>query len=424
VSLEFAGFRRTIHPERKPTPFLFTHGARYFMRLTNLLMGAVVVLCLPTCSGEMKEGAGAPPLGEGAVTVALTPQFPTRGSDRWLMWSPYGQQLPLTEAGGGMNAQLILGPDGSPIPLQLFRSPGSVYFDRLYIDLNRDGEFSEDELHLTTVTERNAKYWSSFDAVVEIPVVDPETGARVINPYPLGLWYVEDPRVQDEEPVVRFSRQGWMEGAVALDGVEAVVLVTESVMDGVFGMDDSWALASQDSASDILTPGYSRSLDEHSWLFERAYRATGIDPSGRRLVLAPFDPGITRAEEAEMNDHLAVDRRAARSGGTVAFLHDFEEAEVLARQEGKALFIDFETTWCGPCKIMVEWVYTADDVVGASRFMISVKVDGDERLDLKERFDVVGFPTMILLGTDGEEVRRVSGYVNVVDMTEFMTGGP
>jgi thiol:disulfide interchange protein len=92
----------------------------------------------------------------------------------------------------------------------------------------------------------------------------------------------------------------------------------------------------------------------------------------------------------------------------------------LARETGKPLFVDFETTWCGPCKIMDEWVYTADDVVNASLSVVAVKVDGDEHLDLKERFGVSGFPTMILLGPVGEELKRASGYVNVVAMTKFL----
>ena len=391
------------------------------MNSLKTLLAPVAVLFLFACDGGEAEGPERSPLPEGAVEVALTPQLPDSGSGRSMKWSPYGQQLTLTEADGGMNAQLTLGPDGTaPIDLRLVRGPDAEYFDGLFIDLNRDGEFSDTELHETTVTERNYKYWSSFDAVVGVPISDPETGASAINPYPLGLWYVEDPRVEEEEKVIRFSRRGWMEGSAVVDSVEAVMLVTESVMDGVFRADDSWALASRDSAADILTASYSRSLGEHSWLFEKAYHVTEIDPSGRRLVLAPFDPGITRAEELEMNDDLAVDRRAARSGRSVAFLHDFEEAEALARAEGKLLFVDFETTWCGPCKVMDEWVYTADDVVDASQLVVAVKVDGDERLDLKQRFGVSGFPTLILLTPEGEEINRASGYVNVADMGIFL----
>jgi thiol:disulfide interchange protein DsbD len=320
-----------------------------------------------------------------------------------------------------MAAELNLGPEGtSPIGLLLARRQGSAHFNQLSIDINRDGEFAGTELFETEVSETRNKLWSSFDAVVGIPVTDPETGGAAINPYPLSLWYVEDPAEPQAEQVIRFSRRGWMEGTVVLEGIEAAVMVTENVMDGVFDVGDSWALASQDSASKILESSHSRSLAEHAWLFEKAYRVTELDPSGRRLSIAPFDPGMTRAEEIEMNDHLAVDRGADRSGRTVAFLHDFEEAREIAQREGKALFIDFETTWCGPCKTMDEWVYTADDVVDASTAVVSVKVDGDGRPDLKRQFDVEGFPTMILLSSQGEELRRAFGYTNVADMTEFL----
>ena len=42
--------------------------------------------------------------------------------------------------------------------------------------------------------------------------------------------------------------------------------------------------------------------------------------------------------------------------------------------------------------------------------------------ELKARFGVEGFPTMILLDPSGTELRRLSGYVNVADMTAFMEG--
>ncbi len=376
------------------------------------------------CCGGAENAPAAASLPEGSVIVALEAQVPERGSDRWIMWSPYGKQLPLEEVDGGWGTKLPLGPDGTPpINLKLMKSPGARYFDQLLIDFDRDGEFGESEVLETTPTERNRRYWSSFDAVVEIPVIDPLSGETAENPYPLGFWYVEDPRVPEEEPVLRFSRHGYMEGRTVLDSAEAVVLLTENVMDGVYGTEDSWALASADSVGDVLKAGYSRPIQEHAWLFEKAYRVSDLDPSGRRMILVPFEPGITRSEEEEMNDDLRVDREAARSGRTVTFHHDFEEAERLARSEGKPLFIDFETTWCGPCKIMDEWVYTADQVVDAAVPVVSVKVDGDERLDLKERFGITGFPTLILLDAEGRELRRASGYVNVSDMTEFLRSG-
>jgi thiol-disulfide isomerase/thioredoxin len=392
----------------------------------KVLISTALILSTISCGGgeEPPEVANAPvgPLFE----AVLQPHAPDSVSGRNLRWSPYGKRLPLVEEGGGLITTLALGPEGtSPMAIRLAKSQGATYFDRLFIDLNRTGGFDEGEEFETTPSETRGRFWSSFSAVVNVPVTDPTTGSPTADPYPLSLWYVEDPNEPEAELILRFSRRGWMEGRVRLEGTEAIVLLTENAMDGVFDRADSWALASADSVNDVLLPEYSRSVEEHSWLFEQAYRVEEVDVSGRKVVLTPFDPGITRAAEEEMNDHLKVDQEAARSGRTVAFLHDFSEAEARARQEGKALFIDFETTWCGPCKIMDEWVYTADQVVDASTRVIAVKVDGDDHPELKERFGVSGFPTMIILDPVGEELRRLSGYVNVADMTEFMEGaGP
>ena len=399
-----------------------------------LLLGALalsVAGATAACTGKTGESIPAeeaetrtPAALEGAVEVALTAQLPDPEAGRGMRWSPYGKQLPLTPVDGGMEAELALGPpEANPIRLRLFKSELAQYYDRLYVDINRDGSFDATELLETEPSESRNKFWSSFDAVVGVPVTDPDSGQRAMNPYPISLWYVEDPRVSDEEPVIRFSRDGWMEGKLVLDGVRAVMMMTESVMDGVFDSDDAWALAPEDSAALLFDAGSSSTLDEHAWLHARAYKVVQVDSSGRKAFVVAFDPGMTRAEEIAMNDDLAADRNAARSGRTVVFLHDFEEAEAAAKAQGKPLFVDFETVWCGPCKIMDEWVYTADDVVDASQSVVAVKVDGDERLDLKDRFGVTGFPTVILLDRDGEESGRSSGYVNVADMTEFLKGG-
>jgi thiol-disulfide isomerase/thioredoxin len=297
------------------------------------------------------------------------------------------------------------------------------YYGRLLIDRDRDGLFEDDELLEADPKDIRGKMWSTFETVVDVPAVDPENGVDVVNSYPLSFWFVHDPDTSEEELVLRFSRRGWMEGRANIGGVDAVVLLTESVMDGVFDGEDSWALASSDSSANVYSHEHARPAERHAWLLDRAYRLSEIHPSGRKLVLTPFDPKVTRAEEAAMDDHLAEDRRAARSGRTVAFLHGYVEAETLAQAEGKLLFVDFETEWCGPCHVMDEWVYTADVVVDAASAYVSVKVDGDEHPDLKERFLVEGYPTLLVIDADGAVVKRAAGYMSVAEMTEFLTRG-
>jgi thiol-disulfide isomerase/thioredoxin len=360
----------------------------------------------------------------GAIDVVLTPQAPLQEEGRSLRWSPKGEKLLLAQGSGGLTTNLRLGPDGTPeLPIRLEKGDGQVHYNLLLIDHDRGGSFEDNEVYETTPEEIRGSMWSSFEAVVEIPSIDPEPGDQQANPYPLSFWFVDNPNEVEEELVLRFSRRGWMEGHATIDGVDAVVLLTENVMDGVFDSEDSWALASVDSAANVFSHTHSRPAERHAWLFEKAYRLSEIHPSGRKLVLTPFDPGVTRAEEAKIDDDLAEDRRAGRSGRNVAFLHDFGEAEALARAEGKPIFIDFETDWCGPCKVMDLWVYTADVVVDASLSYVPVKVDGDEHPDLKERFLVEGYPTMLVVDVDGTVMRRTAGYKNVAEMAEFLTGG-
>ena len=358
----------------------------------------------------------------GSVEVVLTPQAPDSSAGTGVRWSPKGEKLYLLEVNGGLETNLRLGPDGTaPLPLRLERLEARVFYSRLLIDRDRDGLFEGGDLLESEPEEIRGKVWSSFETAIDVPAVDPVTGSDVTNPYPLSFWFVDDPNVVEDELVIRFSRRGWMEGRATINGVDAVVLLTESVMNGVFDREDSWALASVDSSANVYSHEYARPVERHAWLLDEAYEITDLHPSGRRLILAPFDPGMTRVEEAAVDDHLAEDRRAARSGDTVAFHHEFDQAEALALSEGKDLFIDFETEWCGPCHVMDEWVYTADVVVAASSPYVSVKVDGDEHPELTERFLVEGYPTVLVVGPDGTVKRRTAGYQSVAEMVEFLS---
>jgi thiol-disulfide isomerase/thioredoxin len=349
------------------------------------------------------------------IQVNLTARVPSE--TRSIRYSPRGEKLSLDADG---NATLRLA--GTDFQLRLERSADSDHYDRLWVDTDGDGDLTDETPVTTTPSETRGKIWSSFDAVVELPVTDSESDAASTIPYSTAFWYVFDPLEPDVEQVIRYSRRGWMEGTAVVDGVPAVVMITESVMDGRFDTDDNWALVKADSVDKLLAFDRSRDANRHAWLGERAYRLVSIDPSGLRVTLQYGDPGITRAEEAEQDDKLAVDRRAPRSGREVGFV-DFEAAEARAAAEGLPLFIDFKTVWCGPCYTMDEWVFTADAVVDAAASVIASKVDGDERRDLASRFEVTAYPTVLLLASDGTELKRHVGYLGVDSTAAFLAAG-
>ena len=89
----------------------------------------------------------------------------------------------------------------------------------------------------------------------------------------------------------------------------------------------------------------------------------------------------------------------------------FDEASQKAAKTGKLLFVDFYTTWCGPCRLMEVTTWTNDEVIRVlEEKTVPIKLDADKETKLAERFHIEGFPTMLLLKPDGTELDRFLGY--------------
>jgi thiol-disulfide isomerase/thioredoxin len=349
------------------------------------------------------------PQAPAAVPVVLQPATP--GEGRSLGWSPKGATVPLTLDQERLRGEFPLGPAALPaVKVELSRSAGAAQYDCLAIDLNRDGAFAADERFTTQPAERRGKWWSSFEAVVQVLF------GAVRRPYPMSLWFVVDPAEPQAPPALRWSRRGWCEGTVELDGKPAHVLVTEAVMDGVFTAADSWQLARDEKA---VLRADARKLDQHAWLDGKAWRLLDVAADGCSLRIESCVPELTEAQERERADTMKADREAKRAAAPMAFGHDLAAALAEAERTGKRVFVDFETTWCGPCKQMDQWVYTAASVVAAADGVIGVKLDGDQQKDLVKRYEVKGYPTLLLLDGKGAVLRREVGYRSVAQMVAF-----
>ena len=94
----------------------------------------------------------------------------------------------------------------------------------------------------------------------------------------------------------------------------------------------------------------------------------------------------------------------------------FDEALKAAKTEGKLVFVDFYTTWCGPCKMMARDVFPQQKVGEyMNKKFVCVKFDAEkEELELVKRCKVNAYPTFIVFNTDGEEIARLLGS-NTVD---------
>lgn len=104
----------------------------------------------------------------------------------------------------------------------------------------------------------------------------------------------------------------------------------------------------------------------------------------------------------------------------------YEEALKKAKSERKLIFMDCYTTWCGPCKVMAEKVFT-DPEAGEyfnSRF-VNVKMDMEkgEGKELAKQFDIRAYPTLLLIQEDGTVLYKIAGSCSVQTLIERIQEG-
>lgn len=76
-----------------------------------------------------------------------------------------------------------------------------------------------------------------------------------------------------------------------------------------------------------------------------------------------------------------------------------------ALDKSGSMLLEFYSKTCGPCKMLA---FILKDIDKNDPDFPIYTVDFDENTELKERWDVNGFPTMLFL-KDGAEVSRMEG---------------
>ena len=89
-----------------------------------------------------------------------------------------------------------------------------------------------------------------------------------------------------------------------------------------------------------------------------------------------------------------------------------KEALEQAKVQGKMVFVDCYTTWCGPCKMMTEEVFPqkeAGDFFNAHFVNVKFDMEKGEGPELGKRFNVNVYPTFLIIEQDGSIRHRFIG---------------
>ena len=91
---------------------------------------------------------------------------------------------------------------------------------------------------------------------------------------------------------------------------------------------------------------------------------------------------------------------------------DVGAALARAGREGKLVLLDVGAVWCPPCNLLAVEVLDNPDHKDVLAPFVLAQIDADDpsSFDAKDRYDVGGYPTMLVLRPDGTEIDRTVGY--------------
>lgn len=101
---------------------------------------------------------------------------------------------------------------------------------------------------------------------------------------------------------------------------------------------------------------------------------------------------------------------------------DWASVKAKAKQENKIIFIDFYTSWCGPCKMLSKNVFPQKTVGDFyNKHFINYKIDAEkgEGPALAQKYGVKAYPTLIFANANGEFLHQGVGGMQAEALIEL-----
>jgi thiol:disulfide interchange protein len=112
--------------------------------------------------------------------------------------------------------------------------------------------------------------------------------------------------------------------------------------------------------------------------------------------------------------------------GSISWERSLAQATETAKAENKVIVVDVYTDWCGWCKRMDQDIYSNPKIVGLSRQQVFLKLDaedGGQGESFAGKMNVKGYPTTIILDSDGKRIAEKRGFIPSPDQfIQFVEG--
>lgn len=103
----------------------------------------------------------------------------------------------------------------------------------------------------------------------------------------------------------------------------------------------------------------------------------------------------------------------------------WQDITVLAKREGKYIFVDAFTTWCSPC-MQLQKVSFKDAAAAAyyNTHFINYTIDMEkgEGVALAEKWKVNEYPTLLFFSPEGQLVKKQIGYIDGKRLVDLGAG--
>ena len=125
------------------------------------------------------------------------------------------------------------------------------------------------------------------------------------------------------------------------------------------------------------------------------------------------DAAQTTIEPEQPEQSAAVDSETVT--GIAWFDGTVDEAFAHAAETGKPIYLYWGAEWCPPCHAIKATVFSKPEFVERSKLFVPVYLDGDQpnAQAQGERFGVLGYPTMIVFDSAGNELTRIPNGIDI-----------